>query len=341
VGTAEIDRGVPDGLAHGRLLLEHAGQLLQRRTGGLEGVVELADVLQGFEELTQVQQERREHTDGHTAVEGQVAAEEQHDRDGDVADHLDRRHEHRDEPHRREVRSPVVVVDRGEDLRVAGLPAEGLHRLDPLHGLDEVHDDGRDRLSGLPVDPRRVLPEPDRQREQDRERDERHQAEPDVEDQQQHRCADEGQHRADEAVETVREELVDRVDVGRLPADHAAGRVLLVEGQRQLLEVLEHALTQHEQDVLPDPARHLQERHPGERLDDRAHRQGDDDVDHLADLVVGDQRRDTCVDADLHQVRDRQPGTVLEHARRRRAARSACGRAGADRPAACASAPAA
>ena len=53
-----------------RLLLQHAGQLLQRRRGGLERVEELADVLHRLEEQPQVEQERGQHTDRHVALEG-------------------------------------------------------------------------------------------------------------------------------------------------------------------------------------------------------------------------------------------------------------------------------
>ena len=61
------------------LLLEHAGELLQGGRGRLEGVVELRDLLHRLEELAQVEQERGEHADGDLAVEGEVAAVEQHD----------------------------------------------------------------------------------------------------------------------------------------------------------------------------------------------------------------------------------------------------------------------
>ena len=55
---------------HRRLLLEHAGELLQGRRGGLERVVELRDVLHRVEELAQVEQERGQHADRDVAVEG-------------------------------------------------------------------------------------------------------------------------------------------------------------------------------------------------------------------------------------------------------------------------------
>ena len=50
-----------------------------------------------------------------------------------------------------QVRRPVVLVDAVEDLLVARLAAERLHRADPGHRLDEVHDHECDRLAGPAV----------------------------------------------------------------------------------------------------------------------------------------------------------------------------------------------
>ena len=116
--------------------------------GRLEGVVELRDVLHRLEELAQVEQERRQHADGDLAVEGEVAAVEQDDADGDVADQPDAGHEQRDQPERDQVGGAVLVVDVVEDLLVARLAAERLDGADAVHRLDEVHDHQRDRLAG-------------------------------------------------------------------------------------------------------------------------------------------------------------------------------------------------
>ena len=58
-----------------------------------------------------------------------------------------------DQPERDQVGRAVLVVDALEDLLVAGLAAERLHRADAADRLDEVHDDQRDRLAGPPVAP--------------------------------------------------------------------------------------------------------------------------------------------------------------------------------------------
>ena len=56
------------GLGDRRRLVEHARELLQRRGRALELRVELAQVLHRLEEAPQVQEERREHADGHVAL---------------------------------------------------------------------------------------------------------------------------------------------------------------------------------------------------------------------------------------------------------------------------------
>ena len=108
------------GLHDARLLLQHPGQLLQRRGGRLEGVVELADVLHRLEEHPQVEQERRQHADGHLALDHPVAAVEQHHADGQVADQLDAGHEDRDQPERVDVGLAVAAGHVLEDLLRCG-----------------------------------------------------------------------------------------------------------------------------------------------------------------------------------------------------------------------------
>ena len=70
----------PGGLGHRRRLLEHARELLERGRGGLEDVVELAEVLHRIEEATQVEEERGEHADGDLPVEHAHRAVDEHDR---------------------------------------------------------------------------------------------------------------------------------------------------------------------------------------------------------------------------------------------------------------------
>ena len=94
--------------------------------------------------------------------------------------------------------------------------------------------------------------------------------EPPVEDEQDDRRAEERQRVLDEARDAVRDELVDRLDVVRQPADDHAGPVALVEAEREPLQVREEADAQVGEDPLADPAgevrldvRHAPVREPG------------------------------------------------------------------------------
>ena len=122
------------GQVHGRWLLEYSGELFDRRRGTLEGVVELADVGDRLEEPAQVEDERREHADLHVTVDDPQAAVEQHDRRRDVADQPNAGPVERQQLERRRHRLPVVLVEAGEDLVVARLSAERMHRTNAAHG---------------------------------------------------------------------------------------------------------------------------------------------------------------------------------------------------------------
>jgi hypothetical protein len=116
--------------------------------------------LHRLEELVEVQQERREHPDGELTVEGEVRAVDEYHADGQVAGHLDARHERTDETERDLVGIAIVVVDDVEDLLVAWLAAKRLHGAHPVDRLDEVHDDDCDGLACAPVGDRRSATEP-------------------------------------------------------------------------------------------------------------------------------------------------------------------------------------
>ena len=64
-------------LTHGRRFLQHAGQLLQRRAGGLEHVVELRQLLHRVEELAQIEDECGQHAERDLSLHDEVPAEQQ------------------------------------------------------------------------------------------------------------------------------------------------------------------------------------------------------------------------------------------------------------------------
>ena len=111
-----------------------------------------------------------------------------------------------------------------------------------------------------------------------RDHRQRGEREPPVEDEEQDRGADQRQRVLDEARDAVGDELVERLDVVRQPADDHAGPIPLVEAEREPLEVVEELRPQVGEHPLADPARqvrlrvaHAPVREPGEEeaRDDR------------------------------------------------------------------------
>ncbi len=208
--------------------------------------------------------------------------------------------------------APVLVRQHLEQLVVPRLAAERLHRADPAERLDEVHDDQRHRVPGPPVGDRAVAPEPGREPEQQREARQRDQRHPPVQEQQDDRDRHQVQRGDHQVVQATVDQLTDRVHIGGQPGDHPAGGVLLVEREREPLEVVVHPAAQVEQDRLADPAGRDQEA-PLARVRDRAgDHEADRDRDQHAVVAVLDHRRDAPVDAELHQVRAGQPGRALD-----------------------------
>ena len=106
----------------------------------------------------------------------------------------------------------------------------------------------------------------------------------------------------DEARDAVRQELVERLDVVRDPADDRAGPVPLEEAERQALEVAEEPDAQIRERALADPAREVRlERRERERGEAGGHERDDDDGERLEILC-----EDAVVDRDLRQVRRQQ-----------------------------------
>ena len=91
----------------------------------------------------------------------------------------------------------------------------------------------------------------ERHREQHGQRRER---ELPVEEEEDDGGADEEQRVLDQARDAVGDELVERLDVVRDPADHDAGAVALVEAEREPLQVGEELVAEVGEDALADPA---------------------------------------------------------------------------------------
>ncbi len=183
----------------------------------------------------------------------------------------------RQQPLRAQVRLGVGLVQLAEDVLVAALTAERLDRLDAAERLDELDDHRGDRRAGAPVGDRRLAPEPGRQPDQRREARHHHQCQPPV--QQQHAAADQQQreHGRDQVGQALVEQVSDRVHVGDLAGDDPAGGVLLVEGDRQFLEVPEQPPSQFQHDPPAQPADAGDVGAGGRGLHDYRHREGSDD----------------------------------------------------------------
>ena len=144
-----------------------------------------------------------------------------------------------------------------EVLRRAVLAHERLHHAHAGDVLGERRRDEAEPLSHRGVRARRALAEehgPDAHERDHRERGER---EPPVEDEQEDRRAAERERALGEGRDAVRDELVDRLDIVRHPADQDAGPVALVEAERKPLQVAEQLLPQVGEDPLADPAGHV------------------------------------------------------------------------------------
>ena len=68
---------------HLRLLVENVHDLVERRSGGEERAVELRELLHRVEEVLDVEQEREQGSQTYVAVEVEVTAVAEHDREGD------------------------------------------------------------------------------------------------------------------------------------------------------------------------------------------------------------------------------------------------------------------
>ena len=241
-------------------------------------------------------------------VEHQIAAVAEHERGHEPADELHGRPVHRAELLRPEVRGPVAVVEVFEDLLVARLTPERVHRLDAAEAFDEVHDHQRDGLACGPVRALGPAAEPTGDHEQHRERAEGQQREAEIEEQERDADSDHQQQRGDEVDDAVTEQIGDRFDVGGLPRDHAARGVALVERHAEPLEVLEQPAADVEDDVLAHPPEQNQERVERDRRDHGRDQHAAHNTEERADGAAPslEQRGDAVIDADLDQPRNRE-----------------------------------
>ena len=121
------------------------------------------------------------------------------------------------------------------------------------------------------------------------------------------------EHRGDQAVEAGFEHVLDGFDVVGRPTDDAARRVAVVERDVETLEVPEDPAAQFQQHLLADASRTAKEEHPADGLHDDDHTQGADDRHQCVGGPTVDDRRDSVVDAALHEKRNRKARSVFHH----------------------------
>ena len=152
----------------------------------------------------------------------------------------------------RPFRPPMIVL-------VAALPAERLHGAHAVHGLHELHDDLRDRAPGVAVRVLRAPVEPRVTHASGTKPAITTRAERPVQPQHHDPDADHGEPGREQVVQALVQQRVDGLQVAGQPGDDLAGRVGLVERQRQHLGVPEDPPPQVDHDVLADPAGQPQE----------------------------------------------------------------------------------
>ncbi len=314
-----LQRVGPRRVDHLRLLVEHADDLVERGDRGEERVVELRELLDRIEEVREVEREREQGAGGHVAVVDEPPAVAEDDRRCRRAEQVDGREVDRVQDGRLVVRGPVTVVDAVEGALLHRLARE---RLDDAHAGDVLRERGGDEaepLADAAVGAVRAAPEPgrdERHRDQDGQRRER---EPDVEEEEDDGGAEQEQRVLDQARDPVGDELVERLDVVRDPADDHAGAVALVEAEREPLQMPEELVAQVGQDPLAHPARQVRVRGgEGERDDGRADEEDDDPGQPVQVEVF-----DPLVDRQLRQVRRRERDERVREQRRQRQQRAA------------------
>ena len=210
-------------------------------------------------------------------VDDEPAADAEDDRGRDRREDVDGREVDPVEDHRLVVRLAVALVHAAERRLARRLARE---RLDDAHARDVLGERRRDEAEPLAHAPVRVVrarAEPGGRERHEREDDERREREAPVEQEEHDDGPDEDERVLDEARDAVGDELVERLDVVRDPADDRAGAVALVVAEREALEVAEELDAQVGERPLADPAREVGLRAREDERGDAGGEEGDDD----------------------------------------------------------------
>ena len=131
---------------------------------------------------------------------------------------------------------------------------------------------------------------------------ERREREPPVEDEEEDCRADQRERVLDEARDAVGDELVERLDVVRQPADDHAGAVPFEEAEREPLQMVEELVAQVGQDPLADPAGQVRLHVAHAPVREAGEQEHADDPPQLLQVVLAD----AVVDCVLREQRRRE-----------------------------------
>ena len=188
---------------------------------------------------------------------------------------------------------------------------ESAHDPDAGERLLEVGRNQRDLLPREPVGTGGSDPEGHAANQQHREHRERDKREPGVEEEEDDGRAYEGERRGEERDDSVRDELVERLDVVGQPGDQHPRLVARVEPDRQRLKVGEDARAKVLQRALADPAHQVGLGIGGGPVDRGCADERHKDPRERARVA----RSDAVVDRATGQVRRRERGGGSEHER--------------------------
>ena len=152
------------------------------------------------------------------------------------------------------------------------------------------------------VRPVRARAEPARREGHEWQDEERREGEAPVEQEQNDDGSDEDERVLHEARDAVRDELVERLDVVRDPADDCAGPVPLVVAERQALQVAEELDPEIGERPLADPAGEVGLSTRQDEGRDARRDEGDDDERERVEIAG----LDAVVDGELRQIRREQ-----------------------------------
>ncbi len=211
----------------------------------------------------------------------------------------------------------MAVVQPGEGGVVGPLAAERLDRADAVHGLGELHDEGRGGGGLGAVDAARAALEGADEEVERPGGDDGRGAQAHIQPEQRRGDVEGLEDDDDQFLEALVEEFAQRLDVGGGPGYQPAGGVALVEVQAQGLAVAEDPAAQIAQHVLADPGGEADEGEleaPGQGGAERGRHRHRDQWPSLA----RPQRRYGTVEGVRHEQRARLHGGLLDQQHRGR-----------------------